>query len=278
MSKVGEMFIQSRWYPQLTNQTFGHAKCTRAKECHPAENLGLLNYYAKFIGNLSTLIHPLNELLKMYHPWNWTQECAKAFVDAKEALSSSTVLAHLDPKLPINLAGDASSYGIGAIISQVYQDGSEFASHTLTKSEKNYTQLEKEALSLFFGIKKFHQYLYSCTLITDLKPLLALLGPKSGIHPSAAARLQRWAVLLAAYTYLLKFKSTVQHANADSLSRLLLDSTGSELVSEASLYNIAQLKSLPVTSKQVEQGTSKDTTLSLVITPRKNGQPMFQST
>ena len=160
----------------------------------------------------------------------------------------------------------------------MYQDCSEFASRTLTKSEKNYTQLEKEALSLIFGIKKFHQYLYSCTLITDRKPLLALLGPKSGIPPSAAARLQRWAVLLAAYTYLLKFKSTVQHANADSLSRLLLDSTGSELVSEASLYNIAQLKSLPVTSKQVEQGTSKDTTLSLVITPRKNGQPMFQST
>ena len=101
--------------------------------------LGLLNY-GKFIGNLSTLIHPLNELLKMDNPWNWTQECAKAFVDAKEALTSSTVLAHFDPKLPITLAGDASSYGIGAVISHVYPDGSErpiaFASRTLTKSEE----------------------------------------------------------------------------------------------------------------------------------------------
>ena len=241
--------------------------------------LGLLNYYGKFIGNLSTLIHPLNELLKMDNPWNWTQECAKAFVDAKEALTSSTVLAHFDPKLPITLAGDASSYGIGAVISHVYPDGSErpiaFASRTLTKSEKNYAQLEKEALSLIFGIKKFHQYLYghSFTLVTDHKPLLALLGPKSGIPSLAAARLQRWAVLLAAYTYHLKFRSTEQHANADSLSRLPLDSTGPEHVSEASLYNIAQLKSLPVTSKQVEQGTSKDPTLSLVWRYTKEGWP-----
>ena len=90
--------------------------------------LGLLNYYGKFIGNLSTLIHPLNELLKRDNPWNWTQECAKealtsstvlAHFDPKlpETLTSSTVLAHFDPKLPITLAGDASSYGIGAVIS-----------------------------------------------------------------------------------------------------------------------------------------------------------------
>ena len=80
------------------------------------------------------------------------------------------------------MAADASVYGVGAVISRVFSDESErpilFASCTLTSSEKNNTQLEKEALSLIFGAKKFHQYLYGrmITLITDHKPLTAILG------------------------------------------------------------------------------------------------------
>lgn len=159
--------------------------------------LGLLNCYGKFISNLSTLIHPLNKLLRANSRWTWNSECSSAFVAAKAALTSYTVLVHFNPTLPITLAGDASSYGIGAVISHVYPDSSErpiaFASRTLTKSEKNFAQLEKEALSLVYGIKKFHQYLYGCKfiLITDHKPLLSILGPTSGIPSLAAARLQR---------------------------------------------------------------------------------------
>jgi hypothetical protein len=166
--------------------------------------LGLLNYYGKFISNLASLLHPLNELLRRDTPWVWEECCAQAFSEAKQALTSSSVLMHYDPTLPISLAGDASAYGIGAVISHTLPDGSErpiaFASRTLTASERNYAQLEKEALSLVYGVKKFHQYLYGrrFTLITDHKPLLTILGPKTGIPSLAAARLQRWTVLLSA--------------------------------------------------------------------------------
>ena len=112
---------------------------------------------------------------------------------------------HYDPELPLQLAGDASAYGIGAVISHVFPNGSEkpiaFASRSLSVSERNYAQLEKEALSLVYGIKKFHQYLYSrkFELQTDHKPLMAIFGPKKEIPSLAAARLQCWAVTLSPY-------------------------------------------------------------------------------
>ena len=110
--------------------------------------------------------------------------------------------------------------------SHIYHDGIErpiaYASRTLTSSERNYTQLEKEALSLVFGIKKFHPYIYGreFQLLTDHKPLTTILGPKAGIPSLAAARLQRWALLLSSYKYQIQYKATQTHSNADGLSRL----------------------------------------------------------
>ena len=185
--------------------------------------LGLLNYYGKFIPNLSTTLHPLNALLRANTKWNWSPECAKAFQEAKDHLTSARVLTHYDPDLPIAMAADASAYGVGAVISHVFPDGSErpvaFASRTLHASERNYSQLDKEALSLVYGVKKFHQCLYGrkFTLITDHQPLTSILGPKKGIPSLAAARLQRWAVLLSAYDYVIRYKSTHSHGNADGL-------------------------------------------------------------
>ena len=98
--------------------------------------LGLVQYYRKFIPNLSTLVHPLNELLKAGKSWRWTPDCKNAFTAAKEKLSQAPILAHFDPAVPLRLTGDASAYGIGAVLSHLYHDGTErpiaYASCTLT--------------------------------------------------------------------------------------------------------------------------------------------------
>ena len=102
------------------------------------------------------MIHPLNALLGQGRKWNWTQECANTFRTAKQSLSSDLVLVDFNPQLPLCLAFDASSYGIGAVLLHQYPGGSErpiaYSSRTLLPSERNYTQIKGEALSLVFGI------------------------------------------------------------------------------------------------------------------------------
>ena len=114
--------------------------------------LGLINYYGKFIPNLSTILQSLNALLQVGTKWSWSTTCEKTFRKAKKEIVSAKVLTYYDPTLRIKLAADASAYGVGAVILHKMRDGAgrpiAFASRTLTKSEKNYAQLEKEALSL----------------------------------------------------------------------------------------------------------------------------------
>ena len=95
-------------------------------------------------------------------------------------MSSALVLTCFNEKLALKLDTDASQYGIGVVISHILPCGKEkpiaYASRTLSKSERNYAQIDKEVLSIFFGVKKFHQYLYGrkFLLVTDHKPLTTL--------------------------------------------------------------------------------------------------------
>ena len=239
--------------------------------------LGLLHYYGKFLPNLATLLHPLNNLLKTGCKWSWTPKCTQAFEASKKLLVTAPVLAHYDPALPMKMAGDASAYGIGAVISHVFPDGSEcpiaFASRTLSTSERNYAQVEREALSLVYGIQKFHQYLYGrrFMLVTDHKPLTTILGPKKGIPPLAAARLQRWALQLSAYSYEIEFRPTGQHSNADRLSRLPL--SNQQPPPASCTFTIGQIMALPVTAECVQVATRQDPVLSKVHQFTREGWP-----
>ena len=166
------------------------------------------------------------------------------------------------------------------MISHVMLNGDEnpiaFGSRTLSKAERNYAQFEKEALAIVFSIKMFHQYIYGqkFLLVTDHKPLTTIFSPKAGLLALAAARLQRWAITLSAYHYDIEFRSTANHTNADSLSRLPLDSISTaEIDDSVCLFNIPQIATLPVDPKQLRLETSNDSILSRVLRYTKEGWP-----
>ena len=112
---------------------------------------------------------------------------------------------------------------------------------------------------MVFGVNKFHQYLNGRTgtdrfiLMTDHTPLTYLFGHDSTIPAMASARVQRWALALSAYNYIIEYKRGVENANADALSRLPL--------SDRPLLSAAPI----VSSKEIRTETQRDRVLSRVF-------------
>lgn len=102
--------------------------------------LGLLNFYGKFLKNMSSVAEPMYRLLRKGERWLWTKECSNAFSATKQLLINSRALIFYDARKPLGLQCDASAYGVGAVIFHVLPNGDErpiaFASRTLTTAEK----------------------------------------------------------------------------------------------------------------------------------------------
>ena len=85
------------------------------------------------------------------------------------------------------------------------------------------------------------------------------MGPNQGIPSLATARLQRWAIQLAGYSYEIQFRPTMQHCNADGLSRLpLKDKSPVGNPSDPTIFNICQVDTLPVTANELQTATCAD--------------------
>nr|VZI32415.1 unnamed protein product [Spirometra erinaceieuropaei] len=243
--------------------------------------LGLISYYSAFLPSLHDVRAPLNRLLQKDASWCWSPDCEKAFAQLKSMLSSDLLLTHYDPTLPIVVAADASNHGVGAVISHTFPDGSEkaimHASRTLTPAEKNYGQIEKEALALVFAVKKFHKLLYGrhFTLLTDHKPLLSIFGSKKGIPVYSASRLQRWAIILLGYDFDIRYCRTTDFGQADALSRLISNQQEPEedtVIAAISIEDDVRrqlsdaIRGIPVTAADIRRATEQDPVLRQAIT------------
>lgn len=246
--------------------------------------LGKINYYGRFLKDLASILNPLYECTKK-GKFVWTNECQRAFLLIKEKLASAESLTHYNPDLPLILTCDASSNGLGAIISNRGTDGIirpiAFASKKLNDTEKKYTALDKEALAIIFGITKFYNYTYgrNFELETDNSALVRIFGPHKAIPKMAAKRLQHYAIFLSAFNYTIRHIGTDKNP-ADYLSRSpITDNTvisglaGEEndtiLVNYLSESELASLN-----WKSIQTETKKDLTLSKILMYCRDGWPI----
>lgn len=135
--------------------------------------LGLINFYARFLPKRSDKLKPLFDCAHNKN-FKWSEECEKAFRWVKNELISPKVLAHYDPHEKLVLACDASMYGLSAILSHKYKDGTErpiaYASKKIPEKEISRAIIDKEASAIVFGFKKCYDFVYGREVIlrTDL--------------------------------------------------------------------------------------------------------------
>ena len=240
--------------------------------------LGGINFYGKFLRNLSSVLAPLYYLLRKNVQWQWKDPQEVAFKRAKQMLLSSKVLVHYDPERPLVLSCDASPYGVGAVLAHKNEDGSEqpiaFASRSLHVAEENYAQIDRESLAIIFGVKHFHNYVYGrpFTLVTDHKPLVSQFHEHKLLPPMASARIQRWAIALAAYDYKLVYRRGQDNGIADLLSRLPLpDKPTSVPMPTDNILLLEHIEESPVAAKHIRKWTAYDPMYSKVLFFVKNG-------
>jgi hypothetical protein len=185
--------------------------------------LGIFGYYRRFINNFSGIASPLFQLLQKDRVWMWTGVHQQAFDMMIQCLVSYPVLRHPDLNKPFIVHTDASTVAIAGILSQIGDDGQDYAcayeSRILKGAELHYGITELECLSVVFSIKKFRVYLHGrpFEVISDHKALNWLMTIKD-----PQARLARWAIILQAYDFKITHKPGEEHSNVDALSRPVL--------------------------------------------------------
>ncbi|XP_054828347.1 uncharacterized protein K02A2.6-like [Eublepharis macularius] len=244
--------------------------------------LGLLNFYHAFLPHKASVAEPLHRLLDSSAPWGWGRREAAPFEAVKKLLSSESVLTHFDEKKPLVLACDASPYGIGAVLSHRMHTGHEapiaYFSRTLSAAERNYAQIDKEALAIVAGVKKFHDYLYGRKFLiaTDHKPLLGLLAPDKQTPQILSPRMLRWTVFMSAYSYDLQHHPGKAMGHADALSCLPLADQGTDPSPAHHIMLLEDLPSPSLRASDVASHAAKDRTLSRVLNWVWRGWPSGQ--
>lgn len=183
--------------------------------------LGLCSYYRKFIQDFAKTAYPLNCLLKNEKQFLMGEKEIEAFEVLKSKIMAQPVLQSASFDRPFVLATDASVFAVGAVLSQIGEDGQEhpvqFIIRGLSKHELNYSTGEKECLAIIYSLKKFRHYLLGgrFVLITDHQSLKALLNT-----PEPSGKFARWTVQIQEFDYELVYRPGKLNHVADALSRL----------------------------------------------------------
>ena len=242
--------------------------------------LGMVTYLGKFLPNLSTTTAPLRELLEKDTDWSFDAPQEQAFLKLKSMVTDSPVLKYFDPTLPIRVSSDSSKSGIGATLEQKHGDywcPVAYASRSMSPAECNYSQIEKEILSIVFACERFNDFLYGQDFLVenDHKPLQALfLKPILKTPP----RIQRFLLRLQKYKFTMKYIPGDEMTVSDALSRAYPPDTSTPEVSKSDMtrYVHSIITNMPISNAKLlefQNETSRDHSLQKLKEYVQNGWP-----
>ena len=221
--------------------------------------LGTVNFMSTFIPNLSKKTHLMRGLLKKDVHFLWNTDMQLEFECIKQAIANAVQLIHFDPnKGDIVVETDASLKGLGAMLKQNGRPV-KFLSKSLTPTEADYSNIERELLAVLFACERLHIYLFGrkVTIHTDHKPLEAIFLKPISLAP---ARLQRMLLRLRMYDLEVKYVGSKSVHLSDTLSRLV--TPGSDANIPGLDVSIAQvLKIRPTHLEMLQEETKSDTAL-----------------
>jgi len=120
--------------------------------------LGFVNYLSKFLPRLSEVAQPLREMTAKEAKFMWSPQHETALKEVRELVVRHPVLKYYDLKEEVTVQCDASEYWLGAALLQNGQPVA-IASRSLSQTERQYAQIEKECLAIVFSCERFSQYL-----------------------------------------------------------------------------------------------------------------------
>ncbi|KAI2646962.1 Transposon Tf2-9 polyprotein [Labeo rohita] len=221
--------------------------------------LGFSNFYRRFNNNYSTIASPLTSMLKgKPKTLTWTPEAIQAFQQLKQSFISAPILAHPDPQLPFVVEVDASTTGVGAVLSQQQQQGKStelhpcaYYSKKLSPAERNYDIGNRELLAIKLALEEWRHWLegsiHLFQVLTDHKNLQYLRDAKR-LTPRQA----RWALFFTRFQFSISYRPGAKNVRADALSRIHSTEETQEpiepILSDKIFVNPIQWTTLPVAS------------------------------
>ena len=182
--------------------------------------LGLAGYYRRFIPQFAKIAAPLTNLTRKNTPFTWSLREGEAFKELKEVLQHAPVLQLADPTRDYIVTTDASDFAMGAVLSQVWEDGEHpiaYESRKMNATKMNYPTHERELLAVIHALRVWRHYLLGkrFKIFTDHHSLKYLMT-----QPNLSKRQARWVEMLAEFDFEVVHRPGKSNVVADALSRL----------------------------------------------------------
>jgi hypothetical protein len=206
--------------------------------------LGMATHLSKRLPEMSQNTPLLNNLLKKYEEFNWTEAHTQEVKDLKATLICD-FLRHFDETLETHIYVDAGPHGIGTIMTQIDENGKEWliacGSHAFSDLEKRFSQVEKETLAPVWALLHYKYQLLgndNFTIYSDNEAVVRILSPESKPKPTTSLRILSWIAKISGYTY--KIKHVPGKLNiADYVSRCHNSSKSPDFEGLRTIYNLA---------------------------------------